>query len=154
MNNNIDSYSDWLEFVEYLKKAPRSEANILKLQNSNIAVNNDLIIHLLEAILDLIKTRIDKVLDKYDNYMMDGLNEDMFTMFILDVKKEYQYLSKICSISYIPKEITSKLYEELKKSADLVQNNLKNQTIDIDDDGIYQSIIINNPINGFYKERK
>ena len=154
MNNNIDSYSDWLEFVEYLKKAPRSEANILKLQNSNIAVNNDLINHLLDAILDLIKTRIDKVLDKYDNYMMDGLNEDMFTMFILDVKKEFQYLGKICSISYIPNEIMTKLYEELKKSADLVQNNLTNLSMDLDDDGIYQSIIINNPINGFYKERK
>ncbi len=142
------TYYEMIDFIEKMKTAPRNDQNINYLKNAKVDMPGNVMYRFIDHIMDLIQTRLNNSLDNFiDKLKKISGNEDMFSLEVIEVKKEVNYAVLIANNVNIPDENKKRLKETIKNYADDVEQVLENSAQRTDNTGKLVSIIKNHGIN-------
>lgn len=136
------TYYEMIEYIEKLKTAPRNDKNITYFINHKIHMPGNVLYRFIDHITDLTRTRLNNSLDNFiDKIKIVGKDENTFSLEILEIKKEIDYLINITKAINIPEENKNKLKETIHEFSTEVKQVLENNANRIDTTGRLLKII-------------
>ena len=142
------NYAEWISSFEFLKTANRNNEYIDILKKGTLEMDNDLLYKFIDNLDALVAHRLTISIDKIINILNVGINDNnVFVMYLLDVRKEFNYLYKLCDLNVLPEENRNKFKNNIKEQANLMQKTLEDKTLNADRTGLLRSQVRNNPVN-------
>lgn len=142
------TYYEMINYIEKMKNSPRDDKHIAFLTNHKTHMPGNVLYRFIDHIIDLIRTRLNKALDNFIlKIKTTATNENAFSLEILEIKKEINYVISISKCIDIPEENKNKLRQTITNFANEVEQTLENNAKRIDTTGKYLSIIKNHKIN-------
>ena len=145
--NNI-TYYEMVSFLEKLKDAPKDDNNIVFLQTHNTYIPGNVLYRFIDHISFLIRHRLTKSLDKF-TYKLKTTKKDenLFSLEVIEIKKEITYCLKISNSITIPEENKNKLHETIQNYANEIEEILETSAINVDPTGKLLNIIKSHNLN-------
>lgn len=142
------TYYEMVDYIEKMKSSPRDEKKINFLSSHKIYTPGNVLYRFIDHIIDLIRTRLNKALDNFILKIKTiGKDETLFSLEILEIKKEINYVASIAKNVNIPKENKHKLKETIMNFANEVEEILENNAKRIDQTGKFLSIVKSHKLN-------
>lgn len=142
------TYYEMIDYIEKMKTSPRDDKNITFLSTNKIYMPGNVLYRFIDHIVDLIRTRLNKSLDDFILKIKTiGKDENLFSLEILEIKKEINYVINISNCINIPEENKTKLKETITHFANEVEEILENNARKIDTTGRFLSIIKSHQLN-------
>lgn len=142
------TYYEMIDYIEKMKTSPRDEKKINFLSSHKIYTPGNVLYRFIDHIVDLIRTRLNKALDNFILKIKTiGKDENLFSLEILEIKKEINYVVSIAKSVNIPEENRHKLKETIMNFANEVEEILENNAKRIDQTGKFLSIVKSHKLN-------
>lgn len=142
------TYYELINYIEKMKTAPRDDKNITFLTNNKTHMPGNVLYRFIDHIIDLIRTRLNKALDDFIlKIKTSGKDENIFSLEVLEIKKEIKYVIAISKCINIPEENKNKLKQTITNFANEVEEILQTNAKKLDTTGKYLNIIKNHKIN-------
>lgn len=142
------TYYEMIDYIEKMKTSPRDDKNIAFLTNNKTYMPGNVLYRFIDHIVDLIRTRLNKALDNFILKIKTvGRDENIFSLEVLEIKKEINYVIAISKCIDIPEENKTKLKQTITNFANEVEEILESNAKKLDTTGKYLSIIKNHKIN-------
>lgn len=142
------TYYEMIDYIEKMKTSPRDDKNITFLSTNKIYMPGNVLYRFIDHIVDLIRTRLNKSIDDFILKIKTiGNNENLFSLEILEIKKEITYVTKIAKNVNIPEENKNKLKQTITNFANEVEEILENNARRIDTTGKLLNIVKNHQLN-------
>lgn len=136
------TYYEMINYLEELKKSPKDDVKLLFLKEHNIDMPGNVMYRYIDNITDLIKTRLNNAIDNFILKLKNIKTDDnLFSLEIIELKKEISYDLKIVNSINIPIENKNKLKETIKNFANDTQEIIINNVRNIDNTGKLVNII-------------
>lgn len=136
------TYYEMINYLEELKKSPKDDVKLLFLKEHNIDMPGNVMYRYIDNITDLIKTRLNNAIDNFILKLKNIKTDDnLFSLEIIELKKEISYDLKIVNSINIPIENKNKLKETIKNFAYDTQEIIINNVRNIDNTGKLVNII-------------
>ena len=141
------TYYEMINYLEMLKTSPKDDNKLIFLKEHNIDMPGNVMYRYIDNVTNLIKTRLNNAIDSFIEKIKGIKNdENLFSLEVLDLKKEIIYDLKIVNSINIPIDNKNKLRETIKNFANETEEILENNTKNIDNTGKLLSIIKNHNI--------
>lgn len=141
------TYYEMINYLEALKTSPKDDNKLIFLKEHNIDMPGNVMYRYIDNITDLIRTRLNNAIDIFIEKTKSIKNdENLFSLEVLELKKEIIYDLKIVNSINIPLDNKNKLKETIKSFANETEEILENNTKSIDETGRLLSIIKNHNI--------
>lgn len=142
------TYYEMIDYIEKMKTSPRDDKNIVFLKSNKIYMPGNVLYRFIDHITDLIRTRLNKSIDDFISKIKTiGSDENLFSLEILEIKKEVNYVISIAKNVNIPEENKNKLKETITNFANEVEEILENNARRIDTTGKLLTIVKNHQLN-------
>lgn len=142
------TYYEMIDYIEKMKASPRDDKNITFLSTNKIYMPGNVLYRFIDHIVDLIRTRLNKSLDDFILKIKTiSKDENLFSLEVLEIKKEINYVINISNCVNIPEENKNKLKETITNFANEVEEILENNARRIDTTGRFLSIIKSHQLN-------
>jgi len=142
------NYAEWVNCLEFLKTATRNNEYIDIIKKGTIEMDENLLYKFIDNLDNLFAHRLTVSIDKFINLLNSGVNDNnIFVMHLLEVRKEFNYLYKLCDLNVLPEENRNMFKKTIKEQADLMQKTLEDKTLNADRTGLLRSQVRNNPVN-------
>ena len=136
------TYYEMINYLEELKKSPKDDVKLLFLKEHHIDMPGNVMYRYIDNITDLIKTRLNNAIDNFILKLKNIKTDDnLFSLEIIELKKEISYDLKIVNSINIPIENKNKLKETIKNFAYDTQEIIINNVRNIDNTGKLVNII-------------
>lgn len=146
--NIPNSYVAWVDTLENLKNSPKNEMLLSESNKSKMKLEGDATIRFINKVEDLIQYRLNIMLNKFIGKLETlAIDNNSFSLELLEIKKEYRYLINIAKLNIIPKENSNILVASLKTQAIKVEKKLEEETKRVDRTGMLFSILKSNKIS-------
>ena len=145
---NSITYYEMISFLEKLKKAPKDENNIVFLQTHNTYTPGNVLYRVIDHVTNVIRYRLTTSLDNF-TYKLKSTKKDenLFSLEVIEIKKEIAYCLKISNNITIPEENKNKLKETIQNYANEIEDILEESATNVDPTGKLLSIIKNHNLN-------
>ncbi|MBQ7141021.1 MAG: hypothetical protein IJO32_05910 [Bacilli bacterium] len=148
MMNVPTNYAEWINCFEFLKTSTRNNEYIEILKKGTIEMDENLLYKFIDNLDALVAHRLTVSIDKFIKLLESGVNDNnVFIMNLLDVRKEFNYLYKLCDLNVLPQENRDMFRKTIQEQADLMQKALEEKTLNADRTGLLRSQVRNNPVN-------
>ena len=142
------TYYEMISFLEEMKNCPKDENKLVFLKNHNIYTPGNTLYRYINHIDELIRTRLNNAVDNFI-YKLKTINKDenLFSLEIIEIKKELYYIFKIINNINIPDKNKIQLKKTTNAFADEIEKILEQYAIDNDHTGKLLNILKNHNLN-------
>ena len=142
------TYYEMIDFLEKLKASPKDERNLVFLKDHTTYTSGNSLYRLIDHIDDVIRTRLNNSLDKFIlNIKTISKNENMFSLEIIEIKKELKYVYDIANYINIPEENKNKLKEAINSFSNEIEEILEEYATNNDPTGKLLNIVKSHNVN-------
>lgn len=144
-----NTYHQWMNTLELLKKKNNDEEVLLAMQKGSIQWQSGVAERFAKRLIDCTNYRLDDALDNFQKGLsLSRGQESEIIRALLALRRELQYLSKVVNISVLPEKDRKHYLNLIVDQANEIQKSLENSAKN-DRSGKMTSIIRNHKINVF-----
>ena len=142
------TYYEMIDFLEKMKFSPKDENKLVFLKNHTIYAPGNSLYRYIDHLDDLIRTRLNNCIDNFIAKIKTvSKDENLFSLEIIEIKKEVEYVYKITDNINIPDDNKNNLKESINNFSNEIEEILEEYAADSDTNGKLLSILKSHNVN-------
>lgn len=142
------TYYEMIDFLEKMKFSPKDENKLIFLKNHSTYTPGNSLYRLIDHLDDLIRTRLNNSIDSFISKIKTAnIDENLFSLEVIEIKKELDYVYGVADSVTIPEENKNKLKESINSFSNEIEETLEKYATSSDPTGKLLSILKSHNIN-------